>query len=150
MSTRSCEHAGNTRALCTCVPYKRLDTQWAKSIAPKVIGRINEYLAGRNLSEICSELTLSYIHSTEMKVELDQNFHDDEHRVEVGTYRTMFKVKQNSADFRATVIFNNVTDSVEVDVPSISRLDSYEDDSTCVKDKTDKMYCICTCDIKDD
>nr|AAQ23564.1 RE42568p [Drosophila melanogaster] len=148
--TRSCEDAGIPEHFCTCVPYKRLDTQWAKSIAPKVIGRINEYLAGRNLSKICSELTLSYIHLTEMKVELDQNFHDDVPRAELGTYRTMFKVKQNSADFRATVIFNNVTDSVEVEVPTISRLDSYENVSTCVKDKTDKMYCICKCDIKDD
>jgi len=39
---------------------------------------------------------------------------------------------------------------VEVEVSTISRLDSYENVSTCVKDKTDKMYCICKCDIKDD
>ncbi|EDW98402.2 uncharacterized protein LOC6538156 [Drosophila yakuba] len=148
--TRSCEDAGIPEHFCTCVPYKRLSYNWANRIAPKVIGRINEYLAERNLTEICSELKLSYIHETEMKVELDQNFHDEVPPTEVATYRTMFKVKQNSADFRATVLFNNLTETVEVVVPTISRLDSYENDSTCVTDKTDKMYCICKCDIKDD
>jgi len=82
-----------------------------------------------------------------MKIDLDQNFHDEMPFIEIATYRTMFKVEQNSADFRATVLFNNVTGSVEVEVPTISRLDSYEDDSSCVVDKTDKMYCICKCDI---
>ncbi|XP_016949696.2 uncharacterized protein LOC108024305 [Drosophila biarmipes] len=147
--SRTCEDAGIPEHYCTCVPYKRLKVDWAKRIAPLVIGRINEYLAGRNLSDICSELSLSYIHETEMKIDLDQNFHDDMPFIEVATYRTMFKVKQNSADFRATVLFNNVTGTVDVEVPTISRLDSYEKVSTCVNDKTDKMYCICKSDIKE-
>jgi len=147
--SRTCEDAGIPEHYCTCVPYKRLKVDWAKRIAPLVIGRINEYLTSRNLSGICSELTLRYIHETEMKIDLDQNFHDDVPLIEVATYRTMFKVKQNSADFRATVLFNNVTGSVEVEVPTISRLDSYAKVSTCVDDKTDKMYCICKSDIKE-
>nr|XP_016935548.2 uncharacterized protein LOC108014043 [Drosophila suzukii] len=147
--SRTCEDAGIPEHYCTCVPYKRLRVDWAKRIAPLVVGRINEYLTSRNLSGICSELTLRYIHETEMKIDLDQNFHDDVPLIEVATYRTMFKVKQNSADFRATVLFNNVTGSVEVEVPTISRLDSYAKVSTCVDDKTDKMYCICKSDIKE-
>ncbi|XP_017083069.2 uncharacterized protein LOC108115944 [Drosophila eugracilis] len=147
--SRTCEDAGIPEHYCTCVPYKRLDSSWSESIAAMVIGRINEYLAGRNLSDICSKLTLSYVHKTEIKIDLDKNFHDDVPFLEEATYRTMFKVKQNSADFRATVLFNNVTNSVEVAVPTISRLDSYEKVSTCVNDKTDKMYCICKSDLKD-
>ncbi|KAI8044420.1 uncharacterized protein LOC128266227 isoform X1 [Drosophila gunungcola] len=145
---RSCEEAGIPDHYCTCEPYKRIQANWAKRIAPGIIGRINEYLAGRNLSGICWELTLSYIHKTEMKIGLDHNFHGDLPIAEVATYRTMFKVKQNTADFRATVLFNNVTGSVEVSVPSISRLDRYKDVSTCVDDKTDKKYCICKSDFK--
>uniref|UniRef100_A0A6P4FIR0 Uncharacterized protein LOC108052502 n=1 Tax=Drosophila rhopaloa TaxID=1041015 RepID=A0A6P4FIR0_DRORH len=123
-------------------------SRWGK-IVSLPSGFLEEYLAGRNLSGICSELTLSYVHETEMKIGLDQNFNEDLALVEVATYRTMFKVKQNSADFRATVHFNNVTESVEVSVPTISRLDSYKDVSNCVDDKTDKMYCICKSDLKD-
>nr|XP_017009104.2 uncharacterized protein LOC108065589 [Drosophila takahashii] len=145
--SRTCEDAGIPEHYCTCVPYKRLKDGWAKRIAPQVISRINEYLAGRNLSGICSELTLKYIHKTAIKIDLDKNFHDEVPFTEVATYRTMFKVNQNTADFQATVLFNNITGSVEVAVPTISRLDSYAKVSTCVDDKTDKMYCICKSDI---
>jgi len=141
--SRTCEDAGIPEHYCTCVPFKRLQAHWARRIAPQVIRRINEYLAARNLSGLCSELTLKYIHHTEIKIDLDRNFNDEVPYTDVAIYRTMFKVNQNSADFRATVLFNNFTGSVEVEVPSISRLDSYEEVSTCVDDKTDKKYCIC-------
>ncbi|XP_017038674.1 uncharacterized protein LOC108086293 [Drosophila ficusphila] len=147
--SRSCEDAGIPVHFCTCVPFKRLRTQWARRIAPLVVRRINEYLAGRNLSNICAELTLKYIHETEIQIGLDQSF-DDVPVAEVATYRTMFKVHQNTADFRATVVFNNLTESVEVQVPTISRLDRYEKVSTCVDDKTDKLYCLCKRDLKDE
>ncbi|KAH8385595.1 hypothetical protein KR200_002693 [Drosophila serrata] len=144
---RTCEDAAIPNHYCTCEPYKRINEKWGESVAPKVIGRINEYLAARNLSDICSILTLDYVHETEIKVPLDMDFHGDDHR-EVATYRTMFKVDQNRADFRATVLFNNLTQTVEVDVTTISRLDSYENVSNCVNDKTDKLYCICISDLK--
>ncbi|KAH8382887.1 hypothetical protein KR009_005711 [Drosophila setifemur] len=146
---RTCEDAGIPEHYCTCVPYKRISANWAERIAPQIIGRINEYLAGRNLSEICSELTLSYVHETEIKIGLDQNFHDEVPFLEEAVYRTMFKVQQDSADFRATVVFNNLTETVVVDVPTISRLDSYAKVSTCVDDHIDKMYCICKSDLKE-
>ncbi|XP_044251656.2 uncharacterized protein [Drosophila takahashii] len=146
---RTCEDAGIPEHYCTCVPYKRLNAGWEERFAPLVIDRINEYLASRNLSNICSKLTLKYVHETEIKIDLDQNFHDEVPPTEVATYRTMFKVNQNTADFRATVLFNNITESVEVSVPTISRLDSYAKVSTCVDDKTDKMYCICKSDIQE-
>ncbi|KAH8281131.1 hypothetical protein KR054_012108 [Drosophila jambulina] len=144
---RTCEDAAIPDHYCTCVPYKRINEKWGERVAPKVIDRINEYLAGRNLSNICSTLTLDYVHETEVKVPLDMDFHGDDLRA-VATYRTMFKVNQNRADFRATVLFNNLTQTVEVDVTTISRLDSYEKVSTCVNDKTDKLYCICISDLK--
>ncbi|KAH8294829.1 hypothetical protein KR018_003500 [Drosophila ironensis] len=145
---RTCKDAGIPEHYCTCIPYKRIDAKWAKRIAPLVIDRINEYLIARNISEICWKLKLNYVHKTEIKVELDKTF-DDSTPLDVATYRTKFKVKQNSADFEATIVFNNITDTVDVHVPSISRLDSYAKVSNCVNDKTDKMYCICKSDLKE-
>ncbi|KAH8326745.1 hypothetical protein KR067_012756 [Drosophila pandora] len=146
---RVCEDAGIPEHYCTCVPYQRIKDDWADRIAPLVIKKINEYLGNRNISDICATLTLRYIHKTEIKVDLDDNFHDLNRIRDVAFYRTKFKVKQNSADFETTLVFNNKTETVEVDVPKISRTDSYEKVSRCVEDKTDKMYCICKSAITD-
>ncbi|EDW81497.2 uncharacterized protein Dwil_GK12100 [Drosophila willistoni] len=146
---RTCDDAGIPEHFCTCVPYKRLKGKWASRIAPKVIDRINEYLERRNLSEICSTLTLSYIHRTEIKIELEENFHDEMSTKDVAIYRTKFKVRPNGADFYATVTFNNVTENVDVDVETISRTTSYERDATCVSDKMAKLYCICKSNVRD-
>jgi len=55
--SRTCEDAGIPEHYSTCVPFKRLQAHWARRIAPQVKRRINEYLAARNLSGLCSELT---------------------------------------------------------------------------------------------
>lgn len=141
--TRSCIDAGISEHYCTCQPYKRISNDWSKQIAPLIIERINDYLWGKNMSGLCANLTLSYIHKTEIKLDLDHNFHDELPFIDVGYYRTKFKVQQNSADFFATVIYNNVTQQVDVDVETISRTNSYADDSTCINDKIAKLYCIC-------
>ncbi|EDV91073.1 uncharacterized protein LOC6568487 [Drosophila grimshawi] len=147
--TRTCADAGIPEHYCTCKPYKRISYEWSDRIAPLVIDRINEYLWGRNMSSLCANLTLSYIHKTEVKMGLDLNFHEELPKIDIGVYRTKFKVKQNSADFFATVMFNNITGSVDVDVETISRTNSYDKDSTCINDKIAKLYCICLSDIKD-
>ncbi|KAH8383928.1 hypothetical protein KR009_011312 [Drosophila setifemur] len=138
---RTCEDAGIPEHYCTCVPYKTISAKWTKRIANQVIRSINGYLAKRKLTGICANLTLSYVHTTGVKIDLDRKFHDEV--PDVAVYRTKFKVKQGSADFQATVIFNNITGSAQVDVPTISRLNSYEKTAFCIKDKIDKLYCIC-------
>lgn len=142
-ATRSCTDAGISEHYCTCQPYKRISNDWSNQIAPLVIERMNDYLWGKNMSGLCANLTLSYIHKTEIKLDLDHNFHDELPFIDVGYYRTKFKVQQNSADFFATVIYNNVTKQVDVDVETISRTNSYAEDSTCINDKIAKLYCIC-------
>jgi len=108
----------------------------------------NEYFALKNLSHLCSNLSLNYIHNTEIRTGLEINWDDELPVLETAVYRTKFKVKQNSADFQATVVFNNITEAVQVNVESISRTNSYAEDSTCINDKIAKLYCICFSDFK--
>ncbi|KAH8406725.1 hypothetical protein KR222_008160 [Zaprionus bogoriensis] len=142
-ATRSCPDAGIHEHYCTCQPYKRISTDWSRRIVPLIIERMNDYLWAKNLSGLCANLTLSYIHKIEMKLGLDHDFHGELPVLDEALYRTKFKVQQNSADFFATVVFNNVTQHVDVDVEMISRTNSYADDSTCIDDKIAKLYCIC-------
>lgn len=78
-----------------------------------------------------------------MKIDLDRNYHEESPFVEVGVYRTKFKVNLGSAYFEATVSFNNATETVEVEMPSISRVSSYKKTAQCVENKIDRLYCIC-------
>jgi len=109
---------------------------------------MNEYFVHKNLSQLCSNLTLSYIHKTEIKMGLNINFSEELREQETAVYRIKFKVNQNSADFQATVVYNNSTQKAEVNVEKISRTNSYKDDSTCIDDKLSKLYCICFNDLK--
>ncbi|KAH8312637.1 hypothetical protein KR044_011832 [Drosophila immigrans] len=140
---RGCEEAAISEHYCTCQPYKRISFDWSDRIAHGVIGRINDYLYAHNYSSICANLSLSYIHKTEIKLGLDISYHAEFPKLDVAYYRVKFKVQQNSADFLATVVYNNVTNHVNVDVETISRTNSYEEDSTCISHKLAKLYCIC-------
>ncbi|XP_030377568.1 uncharacterized protein LOC115626357 [Scaptodrosophila lebanonensis] len=145
---RNCADAGILEHWCTCEPYKRIEGKWGTRLAPLVIDRMNEYLAGKNLSTLCSSLSLSYVHRIEIKYGLDIDWHNEMPRLDVANYRIKFKVQQNSADFMATFVFNNITENIDLNVETISRTNSYEEDSTCLEDKIAKLYCICKSDLR--
>lgn len=146
---RTCAAAGIAEHWCTCQPYRRLnDALWTDRIAMRVIERMNVYFVEKNLSSLCSNLSLHYVHYTQIKTGVDISWKDDLPQVEQAVYRTKFKVQQNSADFEATVVFNNITEAVDVNVESISRTNSYKEDSTCINNKIAKLYCICFSDLK--
>jgi len=146
---RTCSQAGIEEHWCTCEPYRPITgLRWTRPIAHAVIDRMNEYFVHKNLSQLCSNLTLSYIHKTEIKMGLNINFSEELKEQETAVYRIKFKVNQNSADFQATVVYNNSTQKAEVNVEKISRTNSYKDDSTCIDDKLSKLYCICFNDLK--
>ncbi|KAH8410268.1 hypothetical protein KR009_010272 [Drosophila setifemur] len=146
---RTCAQAAIEEHWCTCEPYKVIgDESWTTPIANSVIDRMNEYFVHKNLSSLCSNLTLSYIHKTEIKTGLDIDWFEDLKEVETAVYRIKFKVQQNSADFQATVVYNNATQNAVVDVEKISRTNSYREDSTCIEDKLAKLYCVCFSDLK--
>ncbi|KAH8378268.1 hypothetical protein KR093_010474 [Drosophila rubida] len=147
--SRTCSEAGIEEHWCTCEPYKTIGyLGWSNRIAPRVIERMNEYFVHKNLSHLCSNVSLHYIHKTEIKTGLDITWNGELPQLETAVYRTKFKVQQNSADFQATVVFNNITEVVELDVEKISRTNSYKEDSTCINDKIAKLYCICFSDLK--
>ncbi|EDV94064.1 GH25084 [Drosophila grimshawi] len=142
--SRTCPEAGIADHWCTCNPYRRITKlYWSHRIAPLVIERMNDYFVQKNLSQLCSNLSLHYIHNTEIRTGVDVSWEEDLPQVDVAVYRTKFKVQQNGADFEATVIFNNITEALEVNVESISRTNSYKEDSMCINDKIAKLYCIC-------
>ncbi|XP_022230852.2 uncharacterized protein LOC111079843 [Drosophila obscura] len=146
---RTCAQAAIDEHWCTCQPYRTISNlDWADRVAQSVIPLMNEYFVAKNLSHLCSNLSLSYVHNTQIKTGLDISWHDALPQLEVAVYRTKFKVQQNSADFEATVVFNNVTETAEVKVETISRTNSYKEDSTCIDDKIAKLYCICISDLK--
>ncbi|XP_017860226.1 PREDICTED: uncharacterized protein LOC108611897 [Drosophila arizonae] len=146
---RTCAQAGISEHWCTCRPYRSLGQfGWQNRIAPRIIDRMNEYFVAKNLSHLCSNLTLKYVHYTEIRTGEQVSWKDALPQIEQAVYRTKFKVNQNSADFQATVVFNNITEAVDVNVESISRTNSYKEDSTCINDKIAKLYCICFSDLK--
>ncbi|XP_033249256.1 uncharacterized protein LOC108164011 [Drosophila miranda] len=146
---RTCGQAAIDEHWCTCEPYRTIShLGWADRIAESVIPRMNEYFVEKNLTHLCSNLSLSYVHNTNIKTGLDISWHDELPELKEAIYRTKFKVQQNSADFEATVVFNNVTETAEVNVETISRTNSYKEDSTCIEDKIAKLYCICFSDLK--
>ncbi|XP_062123377.1 uncharacterized protein LOC133836808 [Drosophila sulfurigaster albostrigata] len=74
---RECKEAAIPEHYCTCEPYKRIGFAWSDRISLGVIDRINDYLYAKNFSSICANLTLSYIHKTEIKLGLDISFHEE-------------------------------------------------------------------------
>ncbi|KAH8255827.1 hypothetical protein KR038_011296 [Drosophila bunnanda] len=142
---RCCEDAGVEEHYCTCEPYIPISGQdWTDDISRSVIDRMNEYIVHKNLSSLCSNLTLYFAFKTEIKASLKRtSLYEDFGELETAVYRVKFKVFQNSADFQATVVYNNVTRSAEVNVEKISRTNSYQKDSLCIDDKLAKLYCIC-------
>ncbi|XP_017095895.3 uncharacterized protein [Drosophila bipectinata] len=147
---RTCAQAAIDDHWCTCEPYIPISDQaWTDQISHSVIDRMNEYFVAKGLSALCSNLTLYYVIKTEIRTGVDVKWHDDQlPELEKAVYRVKFKVKQNSADFQATVTYNNVTQTSEVNVEQISRTNSYREDSTCIEDKLAKLYCICFSDLK--
>nr|XP_043068645.1 uncharacterized protein LOC108124262 [Drosophila bipectinata] len=147
---RTCAQAAIDDHWCTCEPYILIpETDWTKQISRSVIDRMNEYFVAKNLTKLCSNLTLRHVIKTEIKSGQEVKWQDERlPELEKAVYRVHFKVNQNSADFQATVVYNNVTQISEVNVEKISRTNSYREDSTCIEDKLAKLYCICYSDLK--
>ncbi|XP_030377726.1 uncharacterized protein LOC115626479 [Scaptodrosophila lebanonensis] len=148
MENRTCPDAGISEHYCTCDPYREIKEDWGKRIAPRVLDIINKYLVDQGKAHKCVHLTIHEIMKTEIKMDIDSL--DQVPQLETAVYRTRFTTQQNLAEFHATVVFNNITEQVQVDVETISRTKVYGYDSKCIKetDRIVKFFCICPNSLK--
>uniref|UniRef100_A0A1A9WFK3 Uncharacterized protein n=1 Tax=Glossina brevipalpis TaxID=37001 RepID=A0A1A9WFK3_9MUSC len=143
---RSCSHAGIEDYWCTCTPYYSIDTQSdrVRKISETLIHHINAFLKEKNVTNLCAQLTLKTVKAANIKM----NINDNRIGKERTTYRITFIVNPNDAKFDGSYHLNHQTKRSEVNVETISRLNSYAKDSQCVKDAVVKKLCICLDNVR--
>uniref|UniRef100_A0A1A9V8U4 DUF229 domain-containing protein n=1 Tax=Glossina austeni TaxID=7395 RepID=A0A1A9V8U4_GLOAU len=97
---RTCSDAEISENWCTCTQYKILSSnrKEIKHLSSLIVKRINDYIINKNLSSVCSELTLHNIK------EAKQHYNDED--LTLSTYRIEFSVNPKTkpeAIFAATV-----------------------------------------------
>lgn len=141
--SRSCDDVAIEDHWCTCIPYTSIykGSNVVTKIAKYSINYINEYVAdfkNGSVADRCAQLSLSEVQSAYRAL----HGVDTVTNVTMETYRIIFITKPNNGLFEATVRYTVETNSMEV-TGSISRLNSYSSDSSCVSDGGAKKYCSC-------
>ncbi|KAH8418064.1 hypothetical protein KR222_011402, partial [Zaprionus bogoriensis] len=136
--SRDCRDAGIGEHWCTCSSFKEHfeNDDTIKKVAEQLINATNAFLASSNLTGKCQTLKLANIQSVQMKVNLNST--------NLGTYLVRYEAAPRGALFESSATWNNATEKISVDVPDISRLDSYRKVSECVNDSIAKKFCICS------
>ncbi|XP_055910016.1 uncharacterized protein LOC129944538 isoform X2 [Eupeodes corollae] len=141
--SRSCDDAAIEDHWCTCIPYTSIykGSNVVTKIAKYSINYINDYVAdfkNGSVADRCALLSLSEVQSAYRAL----HGVDASTNVTTETYRIIFITKPNYGLFEATVRYTIETENMEV-TGSISRLNSYASDSSCVSDGGAKKYCSC-------
>uniref|UniRef100_A0A1B0AG14 Sulfatase N-terminal domain-containing protein n=1 Tax=Glossina pallidipes TaxID=7398 RepID=A0A1B0AG14_GLOPL len=144
---RSCSQAGIEDYWCTCTPFYSVDTKsyQVREISKTLIHHINTFLKVKNITNLCRKLTLKTVEAANIKMNIKSGNHTDYERT---TYRITFTVYPSDAKFDASYHLNYETKGPEINVETISRLNSYAKDSQCVKDVIAKKFCICSDSIR--
>ncbi|KAH8329281.1 hypothetical protein KR074_006898 [Drosophila pseudoananassae] len=144
---RSCSEAAIKEEYCTCHRYEEVrDTASNWRMAELVVNRINQYLWQNHLQNQCANLTLRFVNATEERVDnLDGNLNT---KTGLRHYHSKFQVHQNLGEFFATILYNKDNEELKVNVELISRINMYGNDSACVKNKIQKLYCICLTELR--
>ncbi|XP_064550094.1 uncharacterized protein LOC135436427 isoform X1 [Drosophila montana] len=135
--SRDCRDAGINDHWCTCHTFKsnsRSDYH-IKEISQQLIDATNGYLVANNLTDVCQTLKLSNIESVQRKISLEAK--------EFESYLVRYEAQPENALFEASTDWNNKTQRIPINVPDISRLDSYSQLSKCIEDNIAKKFCIC-------
>lgn len=141
---RACETACIPEGWCTCIPYmtQRTNNAMVKNVTQLVIDKINDYLTVKNISSICSELSLKKISRATLRG-IDHESHSPNN---IATYRIDFTTKPDTdpqTKFSAVADYDTKRKMVTLNVEDISRQSAYEKTAKCTDDKQAKKYCIC-------
>lgn len=141
---RTCDDASIPKAWCTCKPFKIESTKSAtvKAITNLIIKEINQYYVVKNLTSICSPLTLKEI--TRAKKQYQDVFILPNTTMSTYVIDFVTNPKTNPKTlFSATVDYDVNTQRINITVEDISRQSKYENTAKCTDDKQAKKYCIC-------
>ncbi|XP_018783819.1 PREDICTED: uncharacterized protein LOC108965693 [Bactrocera latifrons] len=119
LENRTRNDAGIPERWCTCVSYETvpLSDAIARNVTALVLGKMNQYLVNKDISDKCEELKLETGNSVELKMIKTPN---------ESTYCISFETNPEKARFQATVVYNITTNTIKMGVKDNSRLDSYE------------------------
>ncbi|KPU74217.1 uncharacterized protein Dana_GF22679, isoform B [Drosophila ananassae] len=141
---RSCEDALIPRHWCTCQPFVQVEnSEFVQSLTRMVVYRMNKFLHKLNLEEHCQRLRLNQVLRAEKELHFDDLGNGIAPPHNINTYRLVFSTLPNNGLFRATVHTISQEVEVTVDMESISRLNSYGNESYCAQDAMAKKICFC-------
>ncbi|XP_059217522.1 uncharacterized protein LOC131994712 [Stomoxys calcitrans] len=142
---RTCEDACIPQSWCTCLPYikQAKNSVLVQNVTQLILNEMNNYLQVRNLSTLCSELSLKKI--------TDAWLRQNESTPVVSTstlptYKIEFTTNPKTkplTEFSATVDYDVKEQRIIANVEDISRQSEYASTAQCVNDKQAKKYCIC-------
>jgi hypothetical protein len=137
---RSCDDAGITPHWCTCNQYQTLSTTSdtvqaaAKFVLSEIQAKLQTAVTRIQKSKKCAHLRLSRLVNVRGTVH-----NDSEHR----DYVLLIETLPGRALFEATVRRLTKTDNAFKILGTVSRINAYYSQSTCVNDLNLKMYCYC-------
>lgn len=136
--SRDCQDAGIDEHWCTCSELKEFNpsNNLTQIVANQLIDATNEFLCANNLTKTCQTLKLSKCESVQRK------FNTESKSLE--SFLVRYEAEPERALFEATVSWNKTSKKIVVNVPDISRLDSYGKVSECVDNSIAKKFCICS------
>lgn len=141
---RSCADAAIPRHWCTCQPFVQVEkSEYVQSLTKMVVYRMNKFLHKLNLDEYCQRLRLNQVLQAEMELHYDDVGNAIASPNNIDTYRLAFSTLPNNGVFRATVHTISQEVAVAVEMESISRLNSYGNESYCAQDAMAKKICFC-------
>lgn len=129
---RSCEETAIASHWCTCSPYKKSNEN--DKVVKDAVNFVINYLNGelKMYGSLCAELTL---HSISYARKAEYNHGTD-------IYMCVFQAMPSRGWFETTVRYTNDTKQFEL-TGSVSRLDMYASQSSCMTNDNLKKYCYC-------
>lgn len=151
---RSCEEAGISAEWCLCSEYKRLTLSDNSTVigmlAQRLVNHLNNLLHQAGFQDLCSRLSLNKVRTVMQEVLLPNSSHVRDHRQ---NYRIQVSLWPSKAVVESTMVVHwssSAVSSESVPVPSdiqvvgkVSRLNSYRNQSRCIRNALLEKYCFC-------